>query len=127
MQPVIQVLARGWELFWSVFPKNFYFLILLSALCEAISIVLFKLSGNRGPLVIAGYILGFFVVAFYAEAIKYSRVSHSYPVWLVSAAILVTVASVFVLHEKVSFLWLAGFVLAIVGLIMINLSLPPES
>jgi len=120
-------IAKAWEYFWSVWPKNFYILIAISAICEAASITVFKISGNRGLLSIAGYILGFFVVAFYAESIKYSRVAQSYPIWLALISILITISVVFILHEKVSWLWLIGFIFTIVGVIIINLSLPPEN
>lgn len=120
-------IPKIWELFWSIWPKNFYLLILISALCEAASVILFKMSGNRGLLSVAGYILGFFVVAFYAESIKYSRVAQSYPIWVVLSAILIAVSLVFILHEKVSPQWLIGFIIAIVGVTIIQLSLPSEN
>lgn len=120
-------ITRIWELFWSIWPKNFYILVLISALCEVASVTVFKISGNRGLLSIGGYILGFFVVAFYAEALKYSKVTQSYPFWLVAVAILLVLASFFILHEKISWLWLIGFIFAIVGVIIINFSLPPEN
>lgn len=119
-------LVKIWELFWSVWPKNFYILVFVSALCEVASVIVFKISGNRGLLSIAGYVLGFFVVAFYAEALKYSKVTQSYPVWLVSVAILLVIASALILHEKISWLWLIGFIFAVIGVAIINLSLPPE-
>ena len=86
----------------------------MSALCEVTSVTIFRLSGNRGPAAFAGYILGFFVIAFYAEALKYSKVSQSYPIWLVSIAILITIASYFVLHEKISPIWFVGFAIIVI-------------
>lgn len=123
----MDIISKIWELFWSIWPKNFYFLVFISALCEAGLVIMFKISGNRGLFSIVGYILGFFAVAFYAESLKYSRVAQSYPIWLTLAAILILVGSVLILHEKVSPLWFVGFIFAIVGVTIINLSLPTEN
>lgn len=122
----MDIISKIWELFWSIWPKNFYVLVLISALCEAGLVIMFKVTGNRGLLSIIGYILGFLAVAFYAESLKYSRVAQSYPIWLALAAILILVGSVFILREKVSPLWFVGFIFAIVGVVVIQLSLPPE-
>jgi len=59
--------------FWSLFPNNFYVLVTLSALCEAVSTYLFKISGNRGWVSAAAYVLGFGTVVFYGEALRYSK------------------------------------------------------
>jgi multidrug transporter EmrE-like cation transporter len=113
--------------FWSIFPNNFYILIALSALCEALSVYIFKISNSRGWLSVLAYVLGFFVVAFYAEALRYTKLSYSYPIWLAAVAVLVTVASLILLKENVKFaLWIPGFLLVIGGLTLIQLSLPPE-
>lgn len=126
MEFISHLILRFWEFFWSLWPKNFIFLVLISALSEVTSVTVFKLSGNRGLLAVVGYILGFFVVAFYAEALKYSKVSHSYPIWLVTIAILITLSSIFVLKERVPVQWFIGFILAVSGVIIIQNSLTPD-
>lgn len=123
----MDLISKIWELFWSIWPKNFYVLVLISALCEAGLVIMLKISGNRGLFSVVGYLLGFFAVAFYGESLKYSRVAQSYPIWIVLAAVLIAVSSLFILHEKVSLLWLVGFIFAIVGVVIIQLSLPPEN
>jgi len=118
---------KGMGYFWSIWPKNFLFLVLMSAICEAISVSFFKISGDRGFLSVIGYIFGFFVVAFYAEALRYSKISHSYPIYLVAISVLVSFVSFIVFREKISFQWVIGFTLAIVGIIILEFGLPPES
>ena len=120
-------LGKIWELFWSIWPKNFLFLIVISAFLEAASVIVLKLSGNRGLFSVAGYVLGFFVLAFYAESLKYSKVTQSYAFWLLTVAVLLVIASFFILHEKISLQLLIGFILAVVGVIIIQFSLPTEN
>lgn len=120
-------LSKIWELFWSIWPKNFLFLIVISAFLEAVSVIVLKLGGNRGLLSVAGYVLGFFVLAFYAEALKYSKVTQSYPYWLVVVAVLLVFGSFFILHEKISLQLLIGFILTVAGIIIIQLSLSTEN
>jgi multidrug transporter EmrE-like cation transporter len=119
-------LSKIWELFWSIWPKNFLFLIVISAFLEAVSVIVLKLGGNRGLLSVAGYVLGFFVLAFYAEDLKYSKVTQSYPYWLVVVAVLLVFGSFFILHEKISLQLLIGFILTVAGIIIIQLSLSTE-
>jgi multidrug transporter EmrE-like cation transporter len=115
------------QAFWSLFPNNFYVLVSLSALCEALSVYLFKISGSRGRLSVVAYILGFLVVAFYAEALRYSKLGQSYPIWLAAVAVLLTLTSIFLLKENIKFgVWMIGFILVIGGLAVIQFSLPPE-
>lgn len=123
----MNVFSQLWNAFWSLWPKSYILLVTFSALCEAISVILFKFSGNRGWLSILGYVFGFFVVAFYAEATKYAPIGKSYPLYLFAVALFISIASVFVLHEKVSYLWFAGFVVAMIGIFIINSSLPSEA
>lgn len=120
-------LSKIWELFWSIWPKNFLFLIAISAFLEAVSVIVLKLSGNRGLFSVAGYVLGFFVLAFYAEALKYSKVTQSYPYWIVAVAVLLVIGSFFILHEKISLQLLIGFILSVAGIIVIQLSLSTEN
>lgn len=116
------------QTFWSLFPNNFYVLVALSAISEALSVYLFKISGNRGWISAIGYVLGFLVIAFYAEALRYSKLGQSYPVWLAMVAVFVTIASIFLLKENIKFgVWMIGFLLVIAGLTVIQFSLPPES
>ncbi len=122
---MINIISNIIQAFWSLFPNNFYVLVTLSALCEALSVYLFKISENRGLLSVLGYILGFFVLGFYAESLRYSKLSQSYPVWLVLVALLITAASIFLLRENVKFgIWIVGFILVIAGLSIIQFSLP---
>lgn len=124
---MINLISKGVESFWSIWPKNFYFLAAMSAFCEALSVTLFKISNSRGPLSIVAYILGILVIAFYAEALRYSKLAQSYPIWLALVAIFITVSSFFILREKVASFWFFGFALTVIGLIIIQYSLPPES
>ncbi|MBI2330492.1 hypothetical protein HYU94_03800 [Candidatus Daviesbacteria bacterium] len=127
MDIISQFFSKVWELFWSVWPKNFLFLILAAAVAEVISVTFFRLGGNRGWLAILGYILGFFVVAFYAEGQKYSTLSVSYPIWLVAVAILLSLSAFFIFHEQFSIKWLMGFILTIIGVYLIQTAIPKSS
>lgn len=124
MDIISNLFSRTWELFWSIWPKNFWFLILGAAIAEVISVTVFRLGGNRGWLAILGYILGFFVVAFYAEGQKYSTLSISYPIWLAAVAILISGSAFFIFHDQFSTKWLIGFILTIVGILLIQTSIP---
>ncbi len=124
MDIISNLFSRIWELFWSIWPKNFWFLILGAAVAEVISVTLFRLGGNRGWLAVIGYILGFLVVAFYAEGQKYSTLSISYPIWLVAVAILISGSAFFIFHDQFSVKWLVGFILTIVGILLIQTSIP---
>lgn len=124
MEFVSGIFVKGWDLFWSVWPKNFWFLIIGSAVAEAISVTVFRLGENRGWLAVLGYILGFFVVAFFAEGQKYSTLSISYPIWLGVVALLVSGSAFFVFHDNFSGKWLLGFILTIIGVYLIQTSIP---
>jgi multidrug transporter EmrE-like cation transporter len=117
----MDLFGRLWELFWTIWPKNYIALVLLAAFCEIGSVSAFKFSANRGWLSIVGYILGFFVVAFYGEALRYSKVVQSYPLWIAAVAILLIFASFLIFHEKISWAWFVGFTLIIVGSIVVNI------
>lgn len=119
---MLDIFAKIWELFWSIWPKNFWFLVLASGVAEAVSVVVLRQTGNKGWISIVGYIAGFLTVAFYAESQKYSTLSYSYPVWLVSVAVLVSLSAFFIFHDQFSYKWLLGFILAMVGIILIQLS-----
>jgi multidrug transporter EmrE-like cation transporter len=124
---MLHIFSNVIQTIWSVLPNNFYVLVTLSALCEALSVYLFKVSGNRGWVSGVAYVLGFLVIAFYGEALRYSKLGQSYPIWLALVAILVTVASVVLLKEDIKYgLWFAGFVLVIGGLTLIQFALPSE-
>ena len=123
MDIVINFASKTWELFWSIWPKNFWFLVIGAALAEAVSVMVLRLSGNRGWLAVLGYVLGFLTVAFYAEAQKYSTLSVSYPIWLGLVAILVSVIAFLVFHDHLSIKWFIGFVLTIVGILLIQTSI----
>lgn len=120
MDSVVQLFSKTWEIFWSIWPKNFWFLITASAIAEVISVTLFRLGGNRGWIAILGYILGFLTVAFYAEGQKYSSISASYPIWLVLVAVFIGLSAFVILHEHFSPIWLLGFVLTIIGVIIMQ-------
>lgn len=124
MSLAIKLISDLWGLFWSLWPKNFLFLVIMSAICEGASVTFFRLSGNRGVGSIIGFILGFFVVAFYAEATKYAKIAHSYPIYLAAIAICISIASIFVLREKVTSLWAVGFIFVLIGITMIQFGLP---
>ena len=113
-----------WELFWSLIPRNFWLLVLGSAVAEAASVVAFRLGDNRGWLAVIGYIFGFFTIAFYAEGLKYSTLSVSYPIWLGAVAILVSGSAFFVFHDNLSLKWFIGFILTIIGILLIQTSVP---
>ncbi len=115
-----------WNLFWSIWPKNYISLVFISAICEAISVYFFKIGGNKGLSAVTGYIFGFFVVAFYAQATKYGPISRSYPLYLVAIGICISALVFFVLKEKISLQWIIGLILVIAGLIVINSSLPSD-
>lgn len=124
MEPVSHFFSKTWELFWSIWPKNFWFLIVGAAVAEAISVTVFRLGGNRGWLAVLGYILGFFVVAFYAEGQKYSTLSVSYPIWLAVISVLISCSAFFIFHDHFSAKWLLGFTLTIIGVLLIQTSIP---
>ena len=124
MDIISQFFSKTWELFWSVWPKNFWFLILGAAVAEAVSVTFFRLGGNRGWMAIVGYILGFFVVAFYAEGQKYSTLSISYPIWITAAVILISFSAFFIFHDQFSIKWLLGFILAVIGVIIMQTTIP---
>lgn len=126
MNEIIGIIGKAYELFWSIWPKNYIFLVLMSALSEAASVFFFKIGGNRGIQAVIGYILGFFVVAFYAQATRYGPLSKSYPLYLVSIGIFISVVSFLVLREKVQPQWFLGLILVLIGLAIINSSLPPD-
>jgi len=126
MSEIIAIIGKAYELFWSIWPKNYIFLVFMSALSEAVSVYFFKIGGNKGTQAIIGYILGFFVVAFYAEATKYGPISRSYPLYLIAIGIFISLLSFLVLHEKVQPQWFLGLILVLIGLIIINSSLPPK-
>ena len=107
-----------------MWPKNFVFLATMSALCEAVSVTLFKISGDRGAIAVLGYIFGFLVLAFYAESTRYAKIAQSYPVFLIATAVFISIASYIILHEKIKPQWFIGFLLVIVGLLIIQTSFP---
>lgn len=123
MEIVTEFFSRIWGLFWSLWPKSFLFLILGSAIAEALSVTVFRISGNRGWLAVLGYIFGFFVVAFYAEGLKYSTLSLSYPVWLAAIALLVSISAFLIFHDKFSVKWIFGFLFTIIGVYLIQTSI----
>lgn len=116
--------ARGWDFFWSIWPKNFWLLIFIAAIAEALSVTVFRLGENRGWLAILGYIIGFLVIAFYAEGQKYSSLSISYLIWLVTSASLIGLSAFFIFHEQFSWTWILGFILAIIGVFMMQTVTP---
>lgn len=122
MDLIINFFSRIWLLFWSIWPKSFLFLVLASAVAEAISVTVFRITGNRGSLAVLGYILGFLTVAFYAEGQKYSTLSVSYPIWLAAVAILVSLSAFLIFHDQFSLKWAIGFILTITGIILIQTS-----
>lgn len=123
MESIVNFLGSIWNLFWSIWPKNYLFLILLSALSEVFSVTFFRFGGNRGWLAILGYIFGFLGIAFYAEGLKYSTLSISYPIWLGIVAILVSLCAFLVFHEQLSIKWFIGFILTIAGVLLIQTSI----
>ena len=124
MELISNIFAKVWDFFWSVWPKNFWFLIIGAAIAEAVSVTIFRLGGNRGWSAVLGYILGFFVVAFYAEGQKYSTLSVSYPIWLAVISILISGSAFFIFHDHFSGKWLLGFILTIIGVLLIQTSIP---
>ncbi len=126
MDVVINFFSKTWGLFWSIWPKSFWFLVLGSAVAEAISVTVFRVVGNRGWFAILGYVLGFLTVAFYAESQKYSTLSASYPIWLAAVAVLVSFSAFFIFREQVSLKWVIGFILTIVGILLIQTSIPEK-
>ena len=124
MELLSNIFVKGWDFFWSLWPKSFLFFILGAAVAEVVSVTVFRIGGNRGWLAILGYILGFFVIAFYAEGQKYSTLSISYPIWLAVVAILVSLSAFFIFHDQFSIKWFLGFVLTIIGVLLIQTSIP---
>lgn len=123
METVTDFFSKAWTLFWSVWPKSFLFLILGSAVAEAVSVTVFRMGNNRGWLAMFGYILGFFVVAFYAEGQKYSTLSVSYPIWLVVVALLVSMSAFLIFHDRFSARWFLGFLCTLIGVYLIQTSI----
>lgn len=111
-------------LFWMIWPKSFFFLVLGSAVAEAVSVAVFRIGGNRGWTAVLGYTLGFLTVAFYAESQKYANLSISYPIWLAAVAILVSLIAFLIFHDQFSTKWLLGFILIIIGILLIQTSFP---
>lgn len=126
MSEVLAMIGKAYELFWSIWPKNYIFLVFMSALSEAASVYFFKIGGNKGVQAVIGYILGFFVVAFYAQATRYGPLARSYPLYLFAIGLFISLISFLVLHEKVQPQWFLGLILVIIGLVIINSSLSPE-
>ena len=126
MSEIISIIGKAYELFWSIWPKNYIFLVLMSALSEAASVYFFKIGGNKGIQAVIGYILGFFVVAFYAQATRYGPIARSYPLYLIAIGIFISLLSFLVLHEKVQPKWFLGLILVLIGLVIINSRLPPD-
>lgn len=124
MDLIINFFSKIWLLFWSIWPKNFWFLVLASAVAEAVSVTIFRITANRGSLVMLGYIAGFLTVAFYAEGQKYSTLSISYPIWLAVVAILVSGSAFLIFHDHFSLKWVIGFILVITGILLIQTSVP---
>lgn len=120
----MDIIPKAWELFWSIWPKSFLFLVLASAVAEAVSVAVFRIGGNRGWMAILGYILGFLTVAFYAESQRYANLSLSYSIWLAAVAILISLIAFLIFHDQFSTKWLLGFVLTIVGIWLIQTSFP---
>lgn len=98
----------------------------MSALSEAASVYFFKIGGNKGVQAVIGYILGFFVVAFYAQATRYGPIAKSYPLYLIAIGICISAVSFFILREKIQPQWFLGLILVLIGLVIINSSLPAE-
>ena len=109
-------------LFWSIWPKNFWFLILGAAVAESVSVTLFRIGGNRGWLAVFAYAFGFFVVSFYAEGQKYSTLSISYPIWLAAVALLVSISAFLIFRDKFSVKWFLGFFFTLIGVYLIQTS-----
>lgn len=124
MEIITEFFSKLWGLFWSIWPKSFWFLIVGAAIAEAISVTVFRIGDNRGWLAVLGYILGFFVVAFYAEGQKYSTLSASYPVWLAIVALLISLSAFLIFHDKFSVKWFLGFLFTIIGVFLIQTSIP---
>lgn len=123
---MLEAFSRLWEIFWSIWPKSFWFLVIASGVTETLSVVILRSTGNKGWVSVLGYIAGFLTVAFYAESQKYSSLSYSYPIWLVSVALMVSLSAFFIFHDQFSYKWLAGVLLTMVGIILIQLSVPEK-
>lgn len=124
METIGHFFSKAWELFWLFLPKNFWFLILGAAVAEAFSVMVFRIGGNRGWMAVLGYVLGFFTLALYAEGLKYSTISVSYPIWLGAVAILVSSVAFLVFHDHLSLKWFIGATLTILGILLIQTSVP---
>lgn len=124
MEIITEFFSKAWMSFWSIWPKNFWFFILGAATAEAISVTVFRIGSNRGWLAVLGYVLGFFVVAFYAEGLKYSTLSVSYPLWLAVVALLVSLSAFLIFHDKLSARWFLGFLCTLIGVFLIQTSIP---
>lgn len=124
MEIISIAFSKIWESFWSLWPKSFLFLVLGSAIAEAVSVAVFRVGGNRGWMAVLGYFLGFLTVAFYAESQKYANLSMSYPIWLAVVAILVSLIAFLIFHDQFSTKWLLGFILTIIGIFLIQTSFP---
>ncbi len=123
LELILSLISKVWSSFWLLWPKSSLVLILISAIAEVFSVTVFKFGGNRGGLAVLGYILGFLAVGFYAEGQKYSTLAISYPIWIGVVAILVSASAFFVFQEQISIKWFIGFVLTIVGVLLIQTSI----
>lgn len=120
MEVFTNAFARGWELFWSFWPKNFWLLIAIASITEVLTVIAFRLGGNRGWMAFLGYFLGFLTLAFYAEAQKYSSVSIAYFAWLIGSTSLIGLSAFLIFRENFSWTWILGFILAILGLFVMQ-------
>lgn len=120
MEFITDVFAKSWNSLWAFLPKNFWILIITASITEMLTVIVFRLGGNRGWMALAGYIFGFLTLAFYAEAQKYSSVSVAYFAWLVGSSSLIGLTAFLVFREYFSWTWVLGFTLAILGLVVMQ-------
>jgi small multidrug resistance pump len=103
-----------------------YIYLLLAVILNTSSNIIFKgISGKRNDLLwfaifAAGLILGAINVYFFTKSLKDIDLGIAYPIFSAACIALTILASVFIFHEKLSLVNMAGVVVIIFGIVLLT-------
>ncbi|MFJ6415433.1 DMT family transporter [Paeniglutamicibacter sp. NPDC091659] len=106
-----------------------WFLLAAAIAAEIVATTLLKMSaGFTKPLATIGTVLGY-GVAFYllSMVLKYVPLSMAYAIWSAGGTVVIALIGVLWFSEKLTLWQVAGILLAVAGVAMINLGAAPEA
>ena len=106
-----------------------WFLLAVAIAAEIVATTLLKMSaGFTKPLATIGTVLGY-GVAFYTLSLvlRHVPLSMAYAIWSAGGTVAIALIGVLWFSEKLTLWQIAGILLAVVGVAMINLGAAPEA